>query len=319
MSEAPLLLADVGATNARFAVFEAGERRVVVLRTGDFEDAAGLVQRARDELGVSAVGACCIAIAGPVLNGAGGITNGRLSFEEASLARRLGAPVTLINDFQALAMAVPRLSELVQLGGVAGRDGPRLVIGPGSGFGVAFLLPRGGGWEVLPSEGGHADLAPGNLLELEVLSLLHQEHDGVCWETVLSGPGLVTLHGAVSAIWGTSGAALSPEEISARGVGAEDPVCHQTLELFLGWLGAAAGNLALTICARGGVYVGGGIVPALGDFVLTSPLRRRFEERADLAEFVRDIPLYLIREEHPGLLGALAWLEQETQAGNARR
>lgn len=314
MSDYPLLLADVGATNARFAAVTGEERRVVVLRTRDFESAVRLVEQARAALSLDAIRGCCLAIAGPVMDGVGAITNGRLRFDGAALEALLGAPVVVVNDFQALAMAVPHLRELTQVGGVAGQSGPRVVLGPGSGLGVAFLLPRGDGWEVLPSEGGHADLAPGNLLEIEVLSLLHQQHDGVCWETVLSGPGLVNLYRAVCAVWGSHCEELAPEDVSARGVTAEDPVCHQTLELFLGWLGAAAGNLALTVCARGGVYIGGGIIPALGDFVLNSPLRRRFEERAGLAAYVRDIPLHLIREAHPGLLGAQVWLERTMSA-----
>lgn len=315
MSDSPILVADVGATNARFAAVTGGERRIVVLPTGEFDDAARLVQRALGELGVDAVGRCCFAVAGPVQDGVGAITNGSLRFDDAALAAELRAPVVVVNDFQALALAVPHLRELTQVGGVAGGSGPRVVLGPGSGLGVAFLLPQGDRWEVLPSEAGHADLAPGNLLEIEVLSLLHQHHDGVCWETVLSGPGLVNLYSAVCAVWGSEPAELGAEEITSRGVTADDPVCHQTLELFLGWLGSAAGNLALTVCGRGGVYVGGGIVPALGDFVLTSPLRRRFEERVELASYVRDIPLYLIRDVHPGLLGAEVWLERALPAG----
>jgi len=314
MSTYPLLLADVGATNARFAAVTAAGREVVVLRTRDFDDAGALVQQAASALSLDEISRCCLAVAGPVMEGVGAITNGRLRFEEASLTALLKAPVLVVNDFQALAMAVPHLKELVQVGGLAGQAGPRVVLGPGSGLGVAFLLPRGEGWEVLPSEGGHADLAPGNLLEIEVLSWLHQQQDGVCWESVLSGPGLVNLYHAVCAVWGTRGEALAAEDISGRGMTAEDPVCHQTLELFLGWLGSAAGNLALTVCARGGVYIGGGIVPALGDFVLDSPLRRRFEERAGLAAYVRDIPLHLIVEANPGLLGAQVWLEHQLPA-----
>jgi len=150
------------------------------------------------------------------------------------------------------------------------------------------------------------------MLELEVLSLLHQRYDRVCWESVLSGPGLVNLYDAVSAIWGGKPEPLSPEAISERGRDAVDPVCHQTLELFLGWLGAAAGNLALTLCARGGVFIGGGILPALVDMVADSPLRRRFEERAGLEDYVADIPIYLITDEFPGLTGALACLREHS-------
>jgi glucokinase len=170
---------------------------------------------------------------------------------------------------------------------------------------MGALIPVGEGeWRVLASEGGHADLAPGNPLEQEVLSVLLARHGSVCWETVLSGPGLKNLYETVALMWGSEPAGLTPEEISAAGVNADDPICHQTLELFFAFLGAAAGNLALTLCARGGVYVAGGIVPTLREFARQSPLRRRFDERAGLEEYVVDIPLYLVLDEYPGLLGA---------------
>jgi glucokinase len=180
---------------------------------------------------------------------------------------------------------------------------------------MSLLLPDpSGGWQGLASEGGHADLAPGNPLEQELLTVLLASHHGVCWETVLSGPGLVNLHQAVAALWGMQSEPLPPEEISRRGVDAEDPVCHQTLELFFALLGSAAGNLALTVCAHAGVYIGGGIVPGLVDFARTSPMRRRFDERVELESLVADIPLFIILDEDPGLVGALACLDENSQA-----
>jgi glucokinase len=205
-------------------------------------------------------------------------------------------------------MAVPHLQQLTRVGGKAG-SGVKAVIGPGSGLGMSILIPaKSGGYEVMNSEGGHADLAAGNPLELEVLGILLQQHREACWESVLSGPGLVRLYSAIVQIWGGTAEFTRPEEISAHGVDAQDPICHQTLELFFGWLGAAAGNLALTVCASGGVYIGGGIVPALEQFALTSPLRRRFEERVGLTDFIRDIPVYIIMDPDPGLIGAAACL-----------
>ena len=306
MTDIPYLVADIGATNARFAAVTGDDWRTVVMATGDYLNAGQLFDAARETLAVSQIRACCAAIAGPVVAGEGEITNGVLRFSASDLAVQLGAGVELVNDFHAQAMALPHLKNLRQLGGKLPEAGPRVVLGPGSGLGVGVLLPAAEGWQVLPSEGGHADLAAGTMLELEVLSLLHQQFDRVCWETVLSGPGLVNLYGAVSAVWGSEPRIEAPEEISRLGLDASDPVCHQTLELFLGWLGAAAGNLALTFCARGGVFVAGGIVPALGDFVAESPMRRRFEERAGLEDYVRDLPLYIVGDDNPGLIGALA-------------
>ena len=263
-----------------------------------------------EQLGVESIAAGCFAVAGPVSDGRVEVTNGGLSFEASALSEALGASINLVNDFYALAMAVPTLSRLQAIGGDERRGATRqvkAVLGPGSGLGMSLLLPDGArGWRVLPSEGGHADLAPGNALEQELLTVLGSQHQGVCWETVLSGPGLTNLHQAVAAMWGTPTDPLPPEEISRLGVGVEDPLCHQTLELFFALLGSAAGNLALTVCAFGGVYIGGGIVPRLAEFAPTSPLRRRFEERVELAALVADIPIFLILDEDPGLIGAAA-------------
>jgi glucokinase len=314
------LISDIGATHARFALRQHADQtmtdlEVLTLPTGQYADAAALVGDAlsqlRAALPADPLAGACFAVAGPVIDGRVRITNGGLSFAEDVLTAQLGAPVRLVNDFYALGMAVPGLRHLERIGGVPAADGHRQVkalIGPGSGLGMGILIPEPDGWRALPSEGGHADLAPGNHLEQEVLGVLRARHDPVCWETVLSGPGLLRLYEAVAELWGMPPRFDTPEEVSARGVQADDPVCHQTLELFFGMLGAAAGNLALTLCALGGVYIGGGIVPALRDFALTSPLRRRFDERAELEDFIAAIPLFLIMDEYPGLQGAMSCL-----------
>jgi len=313
------LVADIGATHARFALAHGGviEARVV-LPTADYRQGADLIRAAMQALSVQRLDEVCFAIAGPVVDGTIEVTNGGLAFSLDALEPVLDAPVTLVNDFHALAMAVPRLQQLAVIGGDPDRGRQhtvKAVLGPGSGLGMSVLVPvEAGGWQVLASEGGHADLAPGNPLEQELLTVLQTKHAGVCWETVLSGPGLVNLYEAVAMLWGTKPDALTPEAISNRGVEADDPVCHQTLELFFALLGAAAGNLALTVCALGGVYIGGGIVPGLIEFARTSPMRRRFEERVELQSLVADIPLFLILDEHPGLIGALACLSQSTEA-----
>ncbi len=319
MTDPVSLVADIGATHARFCLLRHGKLTCAhaVLLTRDHDDALALTRAALEELGVDEVAAACFAVAGPVADARVRVTNGGLTFDARVLERVLGWPVHLVNDFCALARAIPGLTRLERLGGDPARASLRdvkAVLGPGSGLGMSLLVPEGeAGWRVLASEGGHADLAPGNHLEQELLNLLLAEHPVVCWETVLSGPGLVRLYRAVARLWGVPAEALTAEDISRQGVGADDPVCHQTLELFFGLLGAAAGNLALTVCARAGVYIGGGIVPGLADFARASALRRRFEERAVLPEFVTPIPLFLILDPHPGLAGAAASLMDHQQ------
>ncbi|MEZ5559854.1 MAG: glucokinase [Pseudomonadales bacterium] len=308
------LVADVGATNTRVAAATPSGMllRVERFATADCAGAEALLDRALQMLDMKGPTGCCLAIAGPVAGGRGALTNAPLAFDASGLSAYLGAPVQLVNDFHAQAMALPHLAQLDELGGPNAVDpqGVKAVLGPGSGLGMGALLPCADGWRVLPSEGGHADLAPASPLEVELLQLLQVQHRHVCWETVLSGPGLVALYRAMCALWGAEPETLTPEDVSARGLDAGDPVCHQTLETFFSLLGTAAGNLALIYCATGGVYVGGGIVPQLREFARHSPLRRRFDERGALASYAETIPLYLIGDAEPGLLGALACLRQ---------
>ena len=318
-SAACQLVADIGATHARFALARDGvlTGEKTVLPTKDQTRATDLVRDALERLGAMELSAVCFAVAGPVRDGAVEVTNGGLKFDERVLNEALDVPVTLVNDFFALALAVPELEQLEAIGGDPERGASRqvkAVLGPGSGLGMSVLVPEAADrWRVLPSEGGHADLAPGNPLEQELLNVLHSRHNGVCWETVLSGPGLANLHQAVADMWGMPAEPLAPEEISRLGATVEDPLCHQTLELFFALLGSAAGNLALTVCAHGGVYIGGGIVPGLLEFARTSPLRRRFEERVELEALVADIPIFLILDEDPGLIGAAACCQLTNQ------
>lgn len=310
MQSASYLVADIGATNARFCRGEAdglvGES--VHLKTADYASSEALLDEALARLGPGEPAGVALAVAGPVVDGTGRITNGELAFDAGSLGGRFGCPVTVVNDFLAVARGLPALRHLVSIGGGAPEPGVKAVLGPGSGLGMGLLVPVAGGWQVLASEGGHSDLAPGSPLEAEILQVLQMTHGHVCWETVLSGPGLVRLYAAVSRVWGAEPGELAAEQITALGVEAEDPVCHQTLEVFFSLLGSAAGNLAVTVCARGGVYLAGGILPALAEFVVDSPVRRRFEERGRMAEMVRAMPLYLVLDPAPGLTGALACL-----------
>lgn len=309
----PLVVADIGATNARFALAGAGgiaSQRVYSSR--DAGSGLELVAQYLADVEIVPPAALCIALAGPVQGGSASLTNTDIGFSEAELEARFGGPARLINDFAAIASAVPGLavSGLVAVGGEAdampldpGGPGVKAVIGPGTGLGMSMLLPDAGGWLVMPSQGGHCDLAATDPLESEVLAMLRLEHAQVPWEACLSGPGMVRLYQAVCGVWGCQPDHASPEHVSA-GAAAGDPVCHQTLEMFWGMLGCAAGNLAVFSCARGGVLIGGGIVPKLLDQLDPAHFRRRFEQRGALQDFVRDIPTAVIVDPDVGLKGA---------------
>ena len=311
------LIADIGATNSRFALADGRQvvSNIVRLATADHDDAQTLLGAAREELEFESLSGCCIAMAGPVRQGRGAITNGAIHLDSAVLSAQLACPSIVVNDFFALARALPELAFLRQIGGSEPTRGVKALLGPGSGLGMGAMVPAGQGSDesvVLSSEGGHADLAPGSPLEQEVLQILGNQMPHVSWESVLSGPGLVNLYRALCAIWGVTPEPLSAESITAQGVNIDEPICHQVLELFFSFLGAAAGNLALTLCADGGVYIGGGIVPGLVDFAADSPMRRRFEERGALADYAATIPIYVILDDDPGLLGALACLPRRS-------
>lgn len=305
-----ILVADIGGTNARFAcVHETGRPGVpVILSTPGMTSAEVLVREAMALLGATPA-RICLAVAGPVRDGRAKITNQGAVFDEQELGAALGVPVHLVNDFVALAHGVTGFRDLHQIGGKSPDAGVKALLGPGSGLGMAVLVPMNGGYRVQPSEGGHADLAVTTHLEAELWGALARRVSHVCWEAVLSGPGLVNLHAALSEVWGVEAAPITAAEISQRGLAVEDPICHQALEMFFGFLGTAAGNLAVTTLATGGVYIGGGIVPRMVDFAVASPLRRRFEERGMMQDLTREIPIYVVMDENPGLIGATRYAQ----------
>jgi glucokinase len=306
-----ILVGDVGGTNARLAVADASGR-LTHLRTypsANYANGAVLVGQFLQDEAIGAVAGCCIAIAGPVIAGRGRLTNGQAICDESELAAATGGARSLvINDFAAIGYALPGLEadSLRTIGPELTGSGTKAALGPGTGLGMGFVIPEGDRWRVLPSEGGHGSLAPSDPLELEIVGQLLHQHRFVAWETVLCGPGLVNLYQAVCAVWGCEVDVLTPADITSRALTIDDPVCHQTLEVFCNLLGTAAGNLALTVCATGGVYLAGGILPRIGDFLAASQFRRRFDDRGPLSAYVRAIPTYLVLDHDLGLRGAAA-------------
>ncbi len=307
-----LLVADIGGTHARFAYAdESGlPSEPVILSTQTMTTATALVQEAIEQLGGGNPQHICVAVAGPVRGGCARITNQGAEFVESGLSADLGVPVHLVNDFVALAHGVTSFNRLVAIGGGRADNGVKALIGPGSGLGMAVLVPDKGGYRVQHSEGGHADLAITSHLEAELWTALSRRVSHVCWEAVLSGPGLVNLHAALSEVWGVEAREMTAAQISAAGLSIEDPICHQALELFFAFLGTAAGGLAVTTMATGGVYIGGGIVPQMVEFAATSPFRRRFEERGMMSDVAKGIPIWIVRDSNPGLVGAIRYAQR---------
>nr|WP_155999461.1 glucokinase [Streptomonospora sp. PA3] len=310
------MVADIGGTNARFGLVEAPGARPVRVRRLDGADHAGLAAAATaylEQAGASAApGAACVAVAGPVGGDRIRLTNSHWDFSAAQTRDRLGLDrLEVINDFAALALSLPRLqsADLVALGGPAPAPaGPKAVLGPGTGLGVAGLVPAGNTWVPVPGEGGHVDVCAVEEREEEVVRLLRARQTSVTAECLLCGPGLARLHDALARLRGEQAPPRTAAEICAAAP--EDALCAETLEVFCRLLGGFAGNTALMLGATGGVFLGGGILPRIIPTVLSSGFRRRFEDKHRMTDYLRGVATVLIVAQDPALLGAAARLDQ---------
>ncbi len=314
----PRLLGDIGGTNARWA-WQAGPaaplQDVVVRRCAEHTTLLDSALAYLAASGHSRPAWAAIGIATPVTGDEVRMTNHPWRFSIAELRRALGVERCLvINDFTALAMSLTALGadDLRAIGdGQAVPGMPIALLGAGTGLGVSGLLPDASGhWQALSGEGGHVTLAAATDEEAEILALLRRRHGHVSAERVLSGAGLVNLVDVLCMIDGVApDAALQPADVTRAALAASDARCLRAVRLFTAFLGNVAGNLALTLGARGGVYVGGGIVPRLGDAFDDSLFRRRFEEKGRFAAYLRPVPTWVIVAPTPALVGATRALD----------
>jgi glucokinase len=309
------LVGDVGATNARFGLVSP-ERALLHSRTLAIDDhptiehAIAEYLDGRGSVPMPRQGA--IAIASAIAGDRVVMTNHPWSFSIAAVKSRFGFErLEAINDFTALALALPHLTpeDRMTVGGGAPVPGAPLgVIGPGSGLGVSGLIPSGAGWIALAGEGGHATMPPATDRESAVLDRMRRHFDHVSAERVLSGPGLVNLYNTLAALGGTPSQGYTAAQITDPDIGAADPLCTETTELFCAMLGTVAGNLALTLGARGGISIGGGIVPRLGQRFAQSAFRSRFEAKGRFRAYLAAIPTYVVTHPLPAFLGCAAML-----------
>jgi glucokinase len=309
-SDEQALLADIGGTNARFALI-AGDgaplEHIRSLRCADYARLEEAIAAYLGELGQRPRRAA-IAVATALTGETVKMTNHVWSFSLGEVARRLGfAELRVMNDFTALALAIPALQpqELRQVGGGAPVAGtPLALIGPGTGLGVSGLVPAGERFIPLHSEGGHVTYGAANPRESEILAVIGRRFGHVSAERLVSGPGMVNLYQALADLAGVQAEAYAPAEISRKGMSGECPLCVEALATFCSVLGTAAGNLVLTLGARAGVYIGGGIVPRLGAYFERSRFRDAFEHRGRFTSYLQAVPSYVIQAEHPALRGA---------------
>lgn len=321
----PWLLADIGGSNARFAwVPEPGmaPQQVRTLAVAEHPTLAGAARAYLDGLvhsglaapgvrpGSAAFAVATVADADPIR-----FTNSPWTFTRAELVAQLGLHTLLVlNDFEALALSLPRLrpSQWQSLDGRAPRfDVPLAVVGPGTGLGVAGLLPHGGGWLPVSGEGGHATLAPADDFESQLLALARREHAHVSAERLLSGIGLPLLYRCCAELLGRSAVpGVDAKWIVERALADEDATAAETLDHFCAMLGGFCGSVALSFGARGGLFIGGGIVPRLGERFARSAFRTRFEAKGRFADYLRAIPTPLLTDTLAALDGTAQALEQ---------
>ncbi|HEY9234630.1 MULTISPECIES: glucokinase [Phenylobacterium] len=311
------LVGDIGGTNARLAVVDSAGR-IRNPKTYPAEEYGSLTEVIAEYLettvGRQRLYSAVLAVAGPVVDGEIEFTNLDWRVSEAEL---IGAfefqAVRLVNDFAAQAMAAPVLDadDLRPIGDVSrGADSaPMLVLGAGTGFGVAILARTDRGDVAIPSEGGHAGFAPYDQVEAAIWEGLRKTHGRVSIERLLSGPGLYALYRGLAEVRGVAADLKDEKEVMAAGQQGGDLLAEETLERFCEILGSAAGDIALTTGARGGVYVAGGIAPRLADRLASGGFRRRFEDKGRLSDFMHDIPTYLIVHPYAALVGAARLLE----------
>jgi glucokinase len=323
MSSAPSataarVLADIGGTNARFA-WQAGPGQpidaVLSLPCADYGSIAEALRGYLHRTSRALPPACAIAIANPVVGDRVAMTNHYWAFSIRELKAELGLQrLLVVNDFTALALALPRLgpADRWQLGGGQPEPGAAIgLIGPGTGLGVSGLLPDGrGGWLPIQGEGGHGTLGATTPREAEVLAVLRDWHGHTSAERAVSGQGLVDIHLTLQQLDAAPGPQHAASAIVSAALAGNDARCTEALHLFCAFLGIAAGNLALTLGARGGVFIGGGIVPRLGRWFEGSPFRARFEAKGRFAAYLQPMPVYVIdTPQSPAFLGAAEALD----------
>ncbi|WP_342649582.1 glucokinase [Pseudomonas sp. REB1044] len=311
-----LLVGDIGGTNARFALWrDNGLHAVQVLATADYSSPEQAIEAYLHEQGIACGGVSdvCLSVAGPVDGDDFRFTNNHWRLNRTAFCNTLQVQrLLLLNDFSAMALGMTRLKpgEFVEVcPGQADQARPALIIGPGTGLGVGTLLNLNKHWMALPGEGGHVDLPVGNAREAAIHQHIQGQIGHVSAETVLSGGGLVRLYQAICALDGAAAQHKTPAQITEAALGGE-PRALAVIEQFSRFLGRVAGNNVLTLGARGGVYIVGGVIPRFVELFLRSGFATSFADKGCMSGYFPGVPVWLVTAEFSGLLGAGVALQQ---------
>ncbi|WP_137936057.1 glucokinase [Chitinivorax sp. B] len=318
----PRLLGDIGGTNARFAIqlVENGQfEHIQTLACADYPTPLEAIEHYLAQTGTQRPRWAAVGIANPVTGDLVKMTNHHWSFSIEALRSKLQLDKLLVlNDFTTLALSLPALAktDLVQIGGgLPVEHAPIALLGAGTGLGVSGLVPYPGGYAPLEGEGGHVTLPAFNDRESAIVNLIRRDFPHVSAERVLSGLGLPILYHAIAQLHDLPSEDRTPAQITEQGIANTCPICTETLATFCAMLGTVAADLALTLGARGGVFIGGGIVPKLGAYFEQSPFRTRFEQKGRFETYLRGIPTFVIHAKYPALTGAARAL-QSASANN---
>lgn len=313
----PRLLGDIGGTNARFGWQEAVDspiEHVKVLPCAAFISLQSAIEHYLSSLNLQKPSWASLGIANPVNGDAISMTNHHWKFSVNEVRENLGlSRLVLLNDFTALALALPFLhpdyKNLVDPDGTTSerKNSPIGLIGPGTGLGVSGLIPHQDRWLPISGEGGHVTLTPTTPLEFDLIQRLRKRYGHVSAERVLSGPGLIDTFQSLSEIKGEETPEIqNSAEILTIAHEEGHSTASETLNLFCSFLGCTAGNLALTLGARGGVYLGGGIVPRMIDWLKKSEFRQRFEAKGRFGAYLKEVPVWVIDSPAPPALQGAA-------------
>lgn len=315
------LVADIGGTNARFAVHDIDKDKlseVIVLSVAEYPFFIVALQHVISQFNqadhrADKPEAVCLAVACPVDDDLIRFTNSHWTFSKTELAAELDhVPLTVINDFSAIAYSLTAVKshEWFQLGGGEARPhGPMAILGPGTGLGMCTLAPVGRSFMILDGEGGHIDFAPATDQEIAILNELKTRFNHVSVERLLSGAGIINIYQSLCKLESATIVHSAARDITAAAMDGTDDMAVEALSVFCRVLGATAGNLALITGAKGGVYIGGGISPKILDFINNSECRSRFEDKGRFKSYVADIPLRVLLQKQPGLSGAVQKLK----------
>jgi glucokinase len=308
-------VADVGGTNIRLAQVVDGQlTQVKKYLCADFPNITDVINAYQNEYPEKRFEAGCIGIACPVNGDRISVTNNHWEFSISELKSVLGLSwLGVINDFTAVAHSLPKLdnTQKVQVGqGEVQSNENIAVFGPGTGLGVKHLTSTANGWKALDGEGGHVDFAAVDEYDIAILQFLTKKYGHASAEEVMSGRGILQIYQALAEHLGKTAELSDASQITPKALDGSCELCELTLQQFCRIMGSFAGNLALTMGTRGGVYIGGGIVSRFIDYFQNSEFRARFEAKGRFSTYVAPIPTYIITEPDHGLIGAMAYLEQ---------